>query len=143
MWQFAKTGALLQNFPGTVQNDVLKEYIARVTYIIPCTRDEASSTDLFRGAAQSFPSGTPSSILRYHIREAGSTAVQEASRAPMVSPIDSGALDAGSSSIIQRLNSLSLQRPQRSFEEIANTSAARRLMVRDHGERSVPRIRAP
>lgn len=63
---------------GTIQNDLLKEYIARGTYIYPpkpsmrCSSPTSSST-----AQRTCRSGTPSSISGYHIREAGSTAVQE------------------------------------------------------------------
>ncbi len=62
---------------GTVQNDVLKEYIARGTYIYPPAPSLRLITDLVTWCADSLPKWNPISISGYHIREAGSTAVQE------------------------------------------------------------------
>jgi methylmalonyl-CoA mutase N-terminal domain/subunit len=62
---------------GTVQNDILKEYIARGTYIYPPAPSMRIITDLFAYAAREWPKWNPISISGYHIREAGSTAVQE------------------------------------------------------------------
>jgi methylmalonyl-CoA mutase N-terminal domain/subunit len=62
---------------GTIQNDVLKEYIARGTYIYPPAPSLALVTDVFRFCADQVPGWNPISISGYHIREAGSTAVQE------------------------------------------------------------------
>jgi methylmalonyl-CoA mutase N-terminal domain/subunit len=62
---------------GTVQNDILKEYIARGTYIFPPQPSMRLITDLFAYCKQSVPSWNTISISGYHIREAGSTAVQE------------------------------------------------------------------
>ena len=62
---------------GTVQNDILKEYIARGTYIFPPAASMRLITDLFRYAGQMLPNWNTISISGYHIREAGSTAVQE------------------------------------------------------------------
>jgi methylmalonyl-CoA mutase, N-terminal domain len=62
---------------GTVQNDILKEYIARGNYIYPPRPSMRLTTDLFAYAAERIPSWNTISISGYHIREAGSTAVQE------------------------------------------------------------------
>ena len=62
---------------GTIQNDILKEYIARGTYIYPPEPSLALIADTFRFCAQELPNWNPISISGYHIREAGATAVQE------------------------------------------------------------------
>jgi methylmalonyl-CoA mutase N-terminal domain/subunit len=62
---------------GTVQNDILKEYIARGNYIFPLRPSMRLTTDLFAYCAERIPSWNTISISGYHIREAGSTAVQE------------------------------------------------------------------
>ncbi len=62
---------------GTVQNDILKEYIARGTYIYPPSPSLALTAEMFRFCASEVPLWNPISISGYHIREAGSTAVQE------------------------------------------------------------------
>ncbi len=72
-----KQGADLQRLSGTVQNDILKEYIARGTYIYPVRAAMRIVTDLFAWCRTELPSWNTISISGYHIREAGSTAVQE------------------------------------------------------------------
>jgi len=62
---------------GTVQNDILKEYIARGNYMFPLRPSMRLTTDLFAYCAERIPSWNTISISGYHIREAGSTAVQE------------------------------------------------------------------
>ncbi len=62
---------------GTIQNDILKEYIARGTYIYPPAPSLALIADVFRYCADEVPNWNPISISGYHIREAGATAVQE------------------------------------------------------------------
>lgn len=62
---------------GTVQNDILKEYIARGTYIFPPLQSMRLVTDIFRFCQKELPHWNTISISGYHIREAGSTAVQE------------------------------------------------------------------
>jgi methylmalonyl-CoA mutase N-terminal domain/subunit len=70
-------GADLKRLSGTVQNDILKEYIARGTYIYPPRPAMRIITDLFAWAGREMPEWNTISISGYHIREAGSTAVQE------------------------------------------------------------------
>ncbi len=122
---------------GTVQNDILKEYIARGTYIFPPRPSMRLITDLFAYCAREVPKWNTISISGYHIREAGSTAVQEVAftLANGIAYVQA-ALDAG----------LGVDdfAPQLSFffnahnnflEEIAKFRAARRLWARIMRER--------
>jgi methylmalonyl-CoA mutase N-terminal domain/subunit len=70
-------GANLQRLAGTVQNDILKEYIARGTYIYPLRPAMRIVTDVFAWCRRELPNWNAISISGYHIREAGSTDVQE------------------------------------------------------------------
>ena len=72
-----RTGAGLKTLSGTVQNDVLKEYIARGTYIYPIRHAMRIVTDMFAWANEATPDWNTISISGYHMREAGSTAAQE------------------------------------------------------------------
>jgi methylmalonyl-CoA mutase N-terminal domain/subunit len=72
-----RQGANIRKLSGTIQNDILKEYIARGTYIYPPRPAMRIITDLFAWAGAELPEWNTISISGYHIREAGSTAVQE------------------------------------------------------------------
>jgi methylmalonyl-CoA mutase N-terminal domain/subunit len=72
-----KQGADLAKLNGTIQNDILKEYAARGTYIYPPKPSMRIITDIFEWCSQEVPKWNTISISGYHIREAGSTAVQE------------------------------------------------------------------
>ena len=72
-----KQGADLRKLSGTIQNDILKEYAARGTYIYPPTPSMRVVTDIFKWCAAELPAWNTISISGYHIREAGSTAVEE------------------------------------------------------------------
>ncbi|MCC6864583.1 MAG: methylmalonyl-CoA mutase [Ignavibacteria bacterium] len=72
-----KQGADLQKISGTIQNDVLKEYIARGTFIYPPKHSMRLITDIFAWCNKNLPAWNTISISGYHIREAGSNAVQE------------------------------------------------------------------
>jgi methylmalonyl-CoA mutase N-terminal domain/subunit len=72
-----KQGFDVRKLSGTVQNDILKEYTARGTYIYPPRHSMRIITDIFRYCADNLPRWNTISISGYHIREAGSTAVQE------------------------------------------------------------------
>jgi methylmalonyl-CoA mutase, N-terminal domain len=72
-----RQGADIRKLSGTVQNDVLKEYIARGTYIYPPEQAMRIITDMFAWAEENVPDWNTISISGYHMREAGSTAVQE------------------------------------------------------------------
>jgi methylmalonyl-CoA mutase, N-terminal domain len=132
-----KQGASLAKLSGTVQNDILKEYIARGTYIYPVQHAMRIVTDIFAWCRDVVPKWNTISISGYHIREAGSTAVQEVAftLADGIAYVQA-ALDAG----------LSIDEfaPQLSFffnahsdllEEIAKFRAARRLWAKIMRER--------
>jgi len=70
-------GANMADLKGTIQNDILKEYIARGTYVFPPQQSMRLITDIFEFCAEHVPQWNTISISGYHIREAGSTAVQE------------------------------------------------------------------
>jgi methylmalonyl-CoA mutase N-terminal domain/subunit len=72
-----KQGADLNKLTGTIQNDILKEYAARGTYIYPPKPSMRIITDIFEWCSTNVPKWNTISISGYHIREAGSTAVQE------------------------------------------------------------------
>ena len=72
-----KQGVATRRLRGTIQNDVLKEYVARGTYIFPPTPSMRLITDVFQYCKEQVPNWNTISISGYHIREAGSTAVQE------------------------------------------------------------------
>ena len=70
-------GANMADLKGTIQNDILKEYIARGTHIFPPKESMRLITDIFEYCAEDIPLWNTISISGYHIREAGSTAIQE------------------------------------------------------------------
>ena len=72
-----KQGVVSKDLRGTIQNDILKEYIARGTYIFPPQPAMRLITDIFQYCAKEVPNWNTISISGYHMREAGSTAVQE------------------------------------------------------------------
>ncbi len=72
-----KNGVSLDKIKGTIQNDILKEYIARGTYIFPPKPSMRIITDIFKYCGKEIPKWNTISISGYHIREAGSTAAQE------------------------------------------------------------------
>ncbi|MFP5229781.1 MAG: methylmalonyl-CoA mutase [Acidobacteriota bacterium] len=72
-----RTGADIRKLSGTIQNDILKEYIARGTYIYPVRDAMRIVTDVFAWAGENVPEWNTISISGYHMREAGSTAAQE------------------------------------------------------------------
>ncbi|MGH9614040.1 MAG: acyl-CoA mutase large subunit family protein [Bryobacteraceae bacterium] len=124
-----KQGANLRSLSGTVQNDILKEYIARGTYIYPPRPAMRIVTDLFAWAERELPAWNTISISGYHIREAGSTAVQEVAftLANAIAYIEA-ALNAGLAidSFAPRL-SFFFNSHSNFLEEIAKFRAARRL----------------
>ncbi|MBK7966824.1 MAG: methylmalonyl-CoA mutase [Bacteroidetes bacterium] len=72
-----RQGANLKNISGTIQNDILKEYAARGTYIYPPKQSMRIITDIFAFCAEELPKWNTISVSGYHIREAGANAVQE------------------------------------------------------------------
>lgn len=122
---------------GTVQNDILKEYIARGTYIFPPAPSLALTAEMFRFCAAEVPQWNPISISGYHMREAGSTAVQEVAFtfANAIAYVQQ-ALDAGLAidAFAPRL-SFFFAAHNDLFEEVAKFRAARRLYARLMRER--------
>ncbi len=121
---------------GTVQNDILKEYVARGTYIFPTGPSMRLVTDLFAYCAEHLPSWNTISISGYHIREAGASAAQEVAftlanaRAYVRAAVDAGLEVDG---FAPRL-SFFFACHSRLFEEVAKFRAARRMwaaMMRD------------
>jgi methylmalonyl-CoA mutase N-terminal domain/subunit len=117
---------------GTIQNDILKEYIARGTYIYPPDPSLALISDVFRFCAAEVPNWNPISISGYHIREAGATAVQElAFTFANAMEYVSRAIDAGLpvDSFAPRL-SFFFAAHNDLLEEVAKFRAARRIYAR-------------
>ncbi len=125
-------GADLGRLRGTIQNDVLKEYIARGTYIFPPRQSMRIVTDIFRWCARHTPRWNTISISGYHIREAGSTAAQELAftLADGMAYVEA-ALSAGLQidTFAPRL-SFFFNAHNNFLEEIAKFRAARRLWAR-------------
>jgi methylmalonyl-CoA mutase, N-terminal domain len=130
-------GANRKKLSGTIQNDILKEYIARGTYIYPPRQAMRIITDLFAWAGTEVPEWNTISISGYHIREAGSTATQEVAftLANAIAYIQA-ALDAGLAvdAFAPRL-SFFFNAHNDFFEEIAKYRAARRLYAHIMRER--------
>lgn len=122
---------------GTIQNDILKEYVARGTYIFPPRPSMHLITDTFRFGAAEVPKWNLISISGYHIREAGSTAVQEIAftLADGIAYVQA-ALDAGLAidDFAPRL-SFFFNAHNNFLEEVAKFRAARRLWARIMRER--------
>jgi methylmalonyl-CoA mutase N-terminal domain/subunit len=124
-----KQGADLTQISGTVQNDILKEYAARGTYIYPPAASMRLITDVFEYCSQEVPKWNTISISGYHIREAGSTAVQELAftlangKAYLKAALDKG-LDIN---VFAKRLSFFFNCHNNFFEEIAKFRAARRM----------------
>lgn len=132
-----KQGVDPRTLRGTVQNDILKEYVARGTYIYPPGPSMRLITDLFRYCQEQVPLWNTISISGYHIREAGSTAVQEVAftLANAIAYVQA-ALDAGLAvdDFAPRL-SFFFNAHNNLLEEVAKFRAARRLWARIMRER--------
>lgn len=124
-----KQGVDLKKISGTVQNDILKEYAARGTYIYPPKPSMRLVTDVFAWCGQNVPKWNTISISGYHIREAGATAVQELAftlangkayvKAAMEKGLDINVFGKRLSFFFNAHNNL--------FEEVAKFRAARKL----------------
>ena len=124
-----KQGADLRKISGTIQNDILKEYAARGTYIYPPRPSMRIITDIFEWCGQELPKWNTISISGYHIREAGSTAVQELAftlangktyvKAALAKGLDINQFGKRLSFFFNAHNNL--------FEEVAKFRAARRM----------------
>jgi methylmalonyl-CoA mutase, N-terminal domain len=124
-----RQGADLKKITGTIQNDILKEYAARGTYIYPPKPSMRIITDIFEWCSHELPRWNTISISGYHIREAGSTAVQEIAftlsngkayvQAAMAKGLDIDVFGKRLSFFFNAHNNL--------FEEVAKFRAARRM----------------
>ncbi|NOZ27862.1 MAG: methylmalonyl-CoA mutase family protein [Chloroflexi bacterium] len=132
-----KQGVSLERLRGTVQNDILKEYVARGTYIFPPEPSLRLTVDLFRFCARHVPRWNTISISGYHLREAGCTAVQEVAFT-LANAIEyvQAAIGAGLNvdDFAGRL-SFFFNAHNNFFEEIAKFRAARRMWARIMRER--------
>jgi methylmalonyl-CoA mutase N-terminal domain/subunit len=132
-----KQGADVRKLSGTVQNDVLKEYIARGTYIYPPQHSMRIITDIFRYCADHLPRWNTISISGYHIREAGATAVQE------IAFTLANAISYTEAALAAELNidrfagqlSFFFNSHNNLFEEVAKFRAARRMWAHIMHER--------
>src|SRR6202012_5173200 len=124
-----KQGADLKLISGTIQNDILKEYAARGTYIYPPRQSMRLITDIFEYCSKELPKWNTISISGYHIREAGSTAVQELAftlangKAYLKAAMDKG-LDIN---VFAKRLSFFFNCHNNFFEEICKFRAARRM----------------
>ncbi len=127
-----KQGADLKNISGTIQNDLLKEYAARGTYIYPPKASMRIITDIFEYCAKEMPKWNTISISGYHIREAGATAVQELAftlangKAYMKAAQEKG-LDIN---VFGKRVSFFFNAHNNLFEEVAKFRAARRMWAK-------------
>lgn len=127
-----RQGADLSKITGTIQNDILKEYAARGTYIYPPKPSMRIITDIFEWCSQELPRWNTISISGYHIREAGSTAVQEIAftlsngkayvQAALQKGLDINVFGKRLSFFFNAHNNL--------FEEVAKFRAARRMWAK-------------
>jgi methylmalonyl-CoA mutase N-terminal domain/subunit len=132
-----RQGADISKIRGTIQNDILKEYVARGTYIFPPAPSMRLITDIFSFCAKEVPYWNTISISGYHIREAGSTAVQEVGftlangiayvEAALKAGLDVDAFAGQLSFFFNAHNNL--------LEEVAKFRAARRMWARIMRER--------
>ena len=127
-----KQGADLKKISGTVQNDILKEYAARGTYIYPPKPSMRIITDIFEWCSHELPKWNTISISGYHIREAGSTAVQE-----IAFTLSNGkayvkaALEKGLNiDVFGKRLSFFFNAHNNLFEEVAKFRAARRMWAK-------------
>ena len=139
-----RQGGDIRKLSGTVQNDVLKEYVARGTYIFPINQAMRIITDMFSWTNANVPDWNTISISGYHMREAGSTAVQEVAftlgngMAYVQAALDAG-LDVDH--FAPRL-SFFFNAHSNFLEEVAKFRAARRMwahIMRDHFKARNPR----
>jgi methylmalonyl-CoA mutase N-terminal domain/subunit len=125
-------GADLKKISGTIQNDILKEYAARGTYIYPPKPSMRIITDIFEWCSHDLPKWNTISISGYHIREAGSTAVQEIAftlsngKAYVQAALEKG-LDIN---VFGKRLSFFFNAHNNLFEEVAKFRAARRMWAK-------------
>jgi methylmalonyl-CoA mutase N-terminal domain/subunit len=132
-----KQGVAPGDLQGTIQNDILKEYAARGTYIYPPEPSLRLITDIFAYTAKVMPKWNPISISGYHIREAGSTAVQEVAftLADGIAYVDAAVKAGLDVDVFAGRLSFFFNAHNNLLEEVAKFRAARRLWARIMKER--------
>jgi len=132
-----RQGADISKLRGTIQNDILKEYVARGTYIFPPTPSMRLITDVFQYCKQEVPNWNTISISGYHIREAGSTAVQEVAftLANAIAYVDAAIVSGLEVDEFASQLSFFFNAHNNFLEEIAKFRAARRMWAQIMKER--------
>ncbi len=127
-----KQGVSQDKLSGTIQNDILKEYIARGTYIYPPEPSMRLITDIFEYCSKYMPKWNPISISGYHIREAGSTAVQEVAftLADGIAYVEAAIKKGLDPNVFGKRLSFFFAAHNNFLEEIAKFRAARRLWAK-------------
>ena len=132
-----KQGVPMNALAGTIQNDILKEYIARGTYIFPPKPSMRLITDIFDFCSRNIPKWNTISISGYHIREAGSTAIQEVAftLADGIAYIEAAIKAGQDPNVFGKRLSFFFNAHNDFLEEIAKFRAARKIWARIMKER--------
>ena len=132
-----KQGVPMNALAGTIQNDILKEYIARGTYIFPPKPSMRLITDIFDFCSRNIPKWNTISISGYHIREAGSTAIQEVAftLADGIAYIEAAIKAGQDPNVFGKRLSFFFNAHNDFLEEVAKFRAARKIWARIMKER--------
>ena len=132
-----KQGVPMNSLAGTIQNDILKEYIARGTYIFPPKPSMRLITDIFDFCSRNIPKWNTISISGYHIREAGSTAIQEVAftLADGIAYIEAAIKAGQDPNVFGKRLSFFFNAHNDFLEEVAKFRAARKIWARIMKER--------
>ena len=132
-----KSGVPMNALSGTIQNDILKEYIARGTYIFPPKPSMRLITDIFDFCSKNIPKWNTISISGYHIREAGSTAIQEVAftLADGIAYIEAAIKAGQDPNVFGKRLSFFFNSHNDFIEEVAKFRAARKVWARIMKER--------
>ena len=132
-----KQGVSMNALAGTIQNDILKEYIARGTYIFPPKPSMRLITDIFDFCSRNIPKWNTISISGYHIREAGSTAIQEVAftLADGIAYIEAAIKAGQDPNVFGKRLSFFFNAHNDFLEEVAKFRAARKIWARIMKER--------
>jgi methylmalonyl-CoA mutase N-terminal domain/subunit len=132
-----KQGVPMSALSGTIQNDILKEYIARGTYIFPPKPSMRLITDIFAFCSSNVPKWNTISISGYHIREAGSTAIQEVAftLADGIAYIEAAVKSGQDPNVFGKRLSFFFNAHNDFLEEVAKFRAARKVWARIMKER--------
>lgn len=132
-----KQGTPMNKLSGTIQNDILKEYIARGTYIFPPKPSMRLITDIFEFCSNNIPKWNTISISGYHIREAGSTAIQEVAftLADGIAYIEAAIKSGQDPNVFGKRLSFFFNSHNDFLEEVAKFRAARKVWAKIMKER--------